>query len=1515
MREKEFYKLQIASQTYLKEIELSPEKDSVIIGMNPECDVRLRRELFFVPFSIEVYENEGEWFAQTSENVYFSVSGTDKAAFIRLFHGQTAELKDAETDNTLATVSCQMDFDRVVRPFTARIDVGQKEKLSIGTANYHPDIEIKSDYSTDERIVLQRTRRYQYRVISANTKFDLLLNGKKIHAGAEVHETDYLQLAEFRFYFSADGVYTDQPLKVASTSLFIDNVSESRSALQYPQFNRTTRMKVEIPSSAIKVLDPPQEPVKPKNNIIVQLLPVLAMVALVVLMRMMMPASNMSFLLFSIVSMSIGGVTSIASFFNSKKEFREDIEERKEKYGRYINDKEQEIQDRRSAERTALENVFYDVSTELEIIRRFDGRLFDRDKNDDDFLTVRVGTGRIFSREQIDCRVQEKISVTDELALLPAKMRDKYAYVENAPVTMSLKGDNGVGIIGDADEVYEALKVIILDLCTRQYFDDLEMILLISPEDVQKYSWARWLPHFRNDQLNVRNIVYSEESRQVIFEYLLARLSHRAGLKPEAIGSHMVIIVDDMWNIENHPISRFFANASELKAHFIFCVPARELLPSGCNEVLYLGENHKGRLTSSENSFENTEAPMQTVSDQEISEAARKLAPVYCAEVGLESSLTKNISLFELLKIYSGNDLDYGKIWEQSDVVKSMAAPIGVMRNNEVLFLDIHEKADGPHGLVAGTTGSGKSELLQTYILSVAAHFHPYEVSFVIIDFKGGGMANQFENLPHLIGTITNIDGKEINRSLLSIKAELEKRQKLFAEAQVNNINSYIKLYKAHSVKVPLPHLIIIVDEFAELKADQPEFMKELISASRIGRSLGVHLILATQKPSGQVSEQIWSNSRFRLCLKVQTEQDSQEVLKSPLAAEIKEPGRAYLQVGNNEKFELFQSAYSGATVADSFVDETKAFSVSRIAAGGVRNVVYKTRKKQKSQNDETQLKALTDSIRKYCEDHHIAKLPPICLPPLKECIQFETGNAAADLVNFHIPMGIYDDPKSQYQGPMEVDLSTTNLLVIGSVQMGKTNIVQNIIRFTAENFSPDQVSMYILDFASMTLKVFEKMCHVGGVVIPGENEKLKNLFKLLRDSVTVRKDKLISAGVSSYSAYAEAGFHDLPRILVFLENFAVFKELYEDSYESEFQSLTREGPTYGIHFIVTNVKTQGLGFRYMSNFGERIALTCNERDEYSAVFDRCRLEPEAVPGRALCKQDTAIYEMQSYLAFEGEKEVERSASIRKFISEVNQKYPGQSARPIPEVPEFLRLENMLHDFPFARKKYVYPIGLDYSSVDIVPLDLNRYVEFSIIAAEESQRDRVTRSILQVIRYYAVEDPVRVCIIDDYDRKLKEWDQSGFADKYTIDAGYAEEMLSECEDITDQRLEMLRDEDMTALENEPMMIYILRNPAVLDTISSDRKMLEQYQNICRNARNLKVFFLFAGIEDAGVSYNAPALLKRIKENRQAVVADKLDDVKVFDVPLPTVREYRGHHIDGDCYLFNGNEISRIRMAE
>ena len=242
---------------------------------------------------------------------------------------------------------------------------------------------------------------------------------------------------------------------------------------------------------------------------------------------------------------------------------------------------------------------------------------------------------------------------------------------------------------------------------------------------------------------------------------------------------------------------------------------------------------------------------------------------------GVSSKIPESVTFFDMYQIEKPEELHTEKRWKQNHAYRSLAVPLGLRAEDDIVELNLHEKAHGPHGLVAGTTGSGKSEIIQSYILSLALNFSPLEVGFLLIDYKGGGMANLFQNLPHLLGTITNLDKAESTRAMASIKSELARRERIFSEAKVNNINGYNKKFLNGDVAEPLPHLFIISDEFAELKKEQPEFMSELVSTARVGRSLGMHLILATQKPSGVVDDQIWSNSHFHLCLKVQNEGDS----------------------------------------------------------------------------------------------------------------------------------------------------------------------------------------------------------------------------------------------------------------------------------------------------------------------------------------------------------------------------------------------------------------------------------------------------------------------------------------------------------------------------------------------------------------------------------------------------------------------------------------------------------------
>ena len=710
---------------------------------------------------------------------------------------------------------------------------------------------------------------------------------------------------------------------------------------------------------------------------------------------------------------------------------------------------------------------------------------------------------------------------------------------------------------------------------------------------------------------------------------------------------------------------------------------------------------------------------------------------------------------------------------------------------------------------------------------------------------------------------------------------------------------------------MPLPHLIIIVDEFAELKAEQPEFMKELISAARIGRSLGVHLILATQKPSGQVNEQIWSNSRFKLCLKVQSQEDSNEVIKSPLAAEIKEPGRAYLQVGNNEIFELFQSAYSGAPekTDDSNVKE---FTIYSLTESGKKLPVFIQKKKKSGEGSATQLDAIVKYVSDYSKAISLTKLPEICLPSLKECINFEardekkTENGA-----YQVEIGIYDDPDNQYQGVHAVDLGSNNLMMIGSAQSGKTNVLQDIIRSLSTKYTPDEVNIYIIDFASMVLKNFEQLNHVGGVVCPSEDEKLKNLFKLLHGEIEFRKEKLMSVGVSSFVAYKEAGQKELPLIVLMIDNLTALKELYFQD-DDELLNLCREGLTVGISIVIANSQTAGIGYKYLSNFSARMALYCNDSNEYSSLFDHCSERIDNIPGRCIVEIDKAHYECQSYLAFQGEKEIDRVQEIKQYISTVNTSHRKKAKR-IPLIPTSLTKEYMVGQLGnYMEEPFSMVIGLDYATVTPCVLDLASVGLLAVAGREGAGRHNWMKYTVDMLdtMYPGIS---KVYVVDGIGKKLASLKSGDNVTAYSMIAEDAVQYIKEIEKQLKDRYDALVAGNENALDDVPLLMLMVDNQDALMAICNNPDALAAYKNIVGRYKNMKACIV-ALVENQNIPYSAPEILKNIRDQRNFMYFDDMSNMKIFDVPLVMSRNFKKPIELGDGYYIKNNECIKLKTA-
>lgn len=1495
------YRIILTGKNLYKEAELLPDMKNIRLGTATECEIRLRRELFFGQIELTFVQNDGSWSVLCSDNLYLNVGDARKLFTLRLSHGSTFSINYQDSNTELFTVEFLIDFENERKKFTRSIDIRGVSSFGIGAGQENQIILVSRYVKNDSLLLSQANNTLTLNI--RNTTYGVYINGRRAQNGEKIQNGDFFSISDAIFYYKDGLLWTENSDVVRINRL---TYSDEERQQAYPMFKRNSRVKVVPSEEKIEILDPPAKPEKPKANILQRLLPSMGML---IASGVMAFIGSPTMLIFSGISGVMAIVTAVIGMKEGKKEFEQKTRDRFEKYNAYISNKRVEIEQARQEERTVLEEIYVSDEVARQNLTNFAYNLFDRSADDEDFLCVRLGTGNVAAKREINYKKQEKLEIEDDLQLMPAQLSDEYRTVQGAPVVCDLKAVNAVGVTGTIGCQFAMLKCMVLDIVARQYHSDVQLVF-VADEANKDHVWRyRMLPHVYNEALHTRNIVCNAESKNLIFEYLYKELSQREQSKSH--GSNIVVFFLNESGFNSHPISKFVDKAKDLGVTFVFFGQERADIAQGCGALIEVLDMRQGVLVDTSDKNHSTKFIYNPIDDETMDSIVSLLTPVYTEEISLEGTLTKNISMFQLLNILAVDDLDLEKRWASTKVHKSMSAPIGVSKTG-VVSLDLHDKFHGPHGLVAGTTGSGKSEILQTYILSMATLFHPYEVGFVIIDFKGGGMVNQFRNLPHLMGAITNIDGREINRSLKSIKAELQKRQRLFAEADVNHIDKYIQKFKIGEVREPLPHLIIIVDEFAELKAEQPEFMKELISAARIGRSLGVHLILATQKPAGQVNEQIWSNSRFKLCLKVQTQEDSNEVLKSPLAAEIKEPGRAYLQVGNNEIFELFQSAYSGASErADD--GNVKEFSIYELPDTGKRIPVFAQKRQKSGENSTTQLDAIVRYVHEFCDKTHIGKLPDICLPALSEIISFPEKTSKRSGESVWADVGVFDDPDNQYQGTYSIDLTNQNVMLIGSAQSGKTNVLQTIIRSVSTNYSPAEVSIYIIDFASMVLKNFDGLNHVGGVVTASEDEKLKNLFKLLHTEVEARKEKMLSVGVSSFAAYKEAGKTDLPQIILIIDNLTALKELYFQD-DDELLSLCREGLSVGISIVIANAQTAGIGYKYLSNFSCRIALFCNDSGEYGSLFDYCRERIEDIHGRCIVEIDKEHLECQMYLAFQGEKEIDRITSIKRYIAASNEKNPRGTANIIPVIPDVIDRKFVEMNFSAAmREGGKLVLGLDYATVMPFIIDLKALGMLAISGREGAGRHNFIKALVKMSE--AVHPgSSEVYIVDGIQRKLASLKNETNVKSYEIVQENAINLIKDIATELKRRYDAVAAGDETVLANVKTIVLVLNSYDATEAISNNPVALAAYKEITGKYKNMSICVILGDFENANVPYAAPEIIKKARDAKHFMFFDDLANMKVLDMPLAVLRQFKKPIEIGDGYYIKDNNCMKIKTV-
>lgn len=1077
----------------------------------------------------------------------------------------------------------------------------------------------------------------------------------------------------------------------------------------FPIYYRSPRIIKNLPDDKLSIRKPKEKEKFSRNNLIMIIVPPLVTGSATLLMAIFMGRSPI--MLLGLASVFVSLVFSIYKYFNDKKEMKVKNEKRIDNYYQYINHIGESLNKTNKMMVEALSYNFPKIEELMKMIDQYNPRLYERDLYAKDFLDVVIGHYKHTPSYEITFEDDLLDVDVDNLAELGKDLYNNYCMYDDYPLTISLKNAH-LGLVGEEKIIIEQLQILLWQIVTFHSYHDLSITMLLSEQEINSFKYFKYLKHFRLPIYNFVSISENNSDIEIILNSFYNILKERNQQYEDSGGKivfdqHLLLIVTNLDLIINHSIMQILKDATHLNCSVIVCTSNYATLPEFIATIEIINSRSLATLVINEGEEVSQRHELQHLPDTNLDLLSRRLS-VLNHKLGDIVNIPDSITFLEMFNVKSLDELDILSRWKNSQVEKSISVPIGIKAESELVYLNLHENAHGPHGLIAGTTGSGKSETIQTYILSLAINFSPEDVGFLLIDFKGGGMANLFKNLPHLLGTITNLDGDNIMRNLESVRAEVMRRQDIFKRCDVNNINLYTKLYKQGEVEEPLPHLFLISDEFAELKKEHPDFMKELVSIARIGRTLGIHLILATQKPTGVVDDQIWSNSKFKLALKVQDESDSKEILKTPDAAYITKAGRAYLQVGNNEIYELFQSAFSGAPyqVLNSQLSafDPLIYQVDRIGQRQVLNPEVETNQEQNI----TQLDAVIDYIADIYNNikHpvvHKTWLPTLSVNMTSPYINSNQLHELDEINNIDttIALGKVDLPNLQKQEDYILNPVTDgNILIYGSSGYGKTTTLSTIVTSLSIKNNPNLVQFFILDFGNVGLIGLSKLPHVRDYIRFEETEKINKFQRIILDEIQERKNILAMNLLSDINRYNEM-FPDqkLPLIYIIIDNMDIIGELGYD-FDNFLIKVTRDAQSLGIYLIGSVNKVGGFRYALLNNFKTQIVQYLYNESDSKTILGRSEYNlTKDMKGRALVSLDQ-VQLMQIYLPVINDNNYERA--LQELVTNIADAYNGKPLLKIPMLPDALNYEQ-LATYPSQDNSKI-KLGLSHEQVQQVGL-------------------------------------------------------------------------------------------------------------------------------------------------------------------------------------------------------------------
>lgn len=990
----------------------------------------------------------------------------------------------------------------------------------------------------------------------------------------------------------------------------------TRDRLGRVPFNRTPYRRPLVSETQVPGPGrPPAKPARRSANLLTVMLPMAGAIIFAWVL------GRPEFLLFAL----LGPVSAVANVISERRHggrtYREDLEVFNRRRSDWIERLDAAITDERRRRNDGAPDI-------ADLARRAEQRtndLWPRTRSSGDFLQLRVGLGDDVAMTTTElAEATEGDTFTTDLS---EELRERTA-LGSVPIVLDAAGQAVVALHGEARAVAGASAAMLAQAAVLHSPED----LVVCAATARRGGIAdalKWLPHTRSaaSPIDADHVVVGTDAADDLVRRVVALARDRTA----RTWPHILLLLDEQVAVEGPTLSPLLEAAPDMGLTVVWTGHDLDLIPRQAMAVIECPPAESGRrarlwFTDPELDVRHVDPDLLEL--DALDRVARALAPVRDASgSSTTNAIPRAAPLLEVLGTKTCDPAWVVERW-QSASPYSLRAPIGVGPHGP-LEIDLVEH--GPHALIAGTSGAGKSELLQSMIAALVTRYPPTRLNLLFIDYKGGASSDVFQDTPHSVGHVTNLGADLAMRALVSLRAELDRRMRLM-EGRAKDL---AEMLERHPREAPAS-LVIVVDEFATLVKEIPDFVTGMVDIAQRGRSLGIHLVLATQRPSGAVNDNILANTNLRISLRVLDAADSSSILGSGEAAVIPSPlrGRGFARLGPGGLVE-FQSAFSGAP----FTSSTGVAPVTVedfLPTGGVSTVPAAPTGEEgaRSQLDvviagvlgATQQLGLERGRRPWLED-----LPASIA--LSEVLAGAFGAVGDRLPGRDVVVGIADEPERQRQRPHVVDLEASGgILVFGTGGSGRTTTLRTMVGSAVGAATPAEVEVYVLDYGGRSLEAMRDLPHVAAVATSDDLEQTTRILMHLHAEIARRQQLLAAHRAENVTALQRiVPSLPVPRIIVIVDGYDAFDRTFERGelyIWSEWMIETvLAGRAVGIHLIASADRRASVPAGLSNAVGGRIILRMADAD---ALLDLGITSPVARDarlgnGRALLADGTTV--------------------------------------------------------------------------------------------------------------------------------------------------------------------------------------------------------------------------------------------------------------------------------------------------